>query len=162
MQLQHETECNISKTNSNLTRSESQAIKELTDRNYLVVRAVDKGGAIVVLDRGLHKSLNLNMLQNLSTYTYVPSDPTSVFQNELKKPWSEEVASGAITQKIAEHVFVDQPIIPIYHSLPIIYKDCLPPPNWSRHRGTGREIGFMGGLSPATPGTHFTQIFTGH
>ncbi|XP_056390398.1 uncharacterized protein LOC130284250 [Hyla sarda] len=113
---------------SNLDRSEKIAMKELEANPYIVVRNSDKGGNITVLDSGLYKTLNNDILADRNTYCKLKGDPTRAFQDALKKVLKEGVELGAIDKKLEESLFVTSPVIPVFHSLPKLHKGLFPPP----------------------------------
>lgn len=71
---------------------------------------------------------------------------SSVYTKLMEDPTDEGVLMGVLTQKMADYIGVKYPIIPIYHSLPKIYKEYFPPPLRPivAGIGTGGKIGGMG------------------
>ena len=66
----------------NLTKAQSQAIRELKrDRDHIVLTA-DKGVAIVIMDRQDYINKSKHLL-NQPTYRAVPWDPTNTIKNKL-------------------------------------------------------------------------------
>lgn len=61
---------------SNLSSRERTAIKTLQENTNIVVRPEEKGGSVVVLDRGLYKKQVLSMLSDTNVYHKLSSDPT--------------------------------------------------------------------------------------
>ena len=63
----------------NLTKAQSQAIRELKrDRDHIVLTA-DKGVAMVIMDRQDYKNKSNNLL-NKSTYRAIPWDHTNTIK----------------------------------------------------------------------------------
>lgn len=83
---------------------------------------------MTVLDTGLYISLNKSMLGDADTYRQLSCDPTNIFQQQLKTLLNEGVEMGALTNTDAEKMFIQCPIIPIFHSLPKVHKGVFPPP----------------------------------
>ncbi|XP_056410173.1 uncharacterized protein LOC130340502 [Hyla sarda] len=112
----------VSRNNAydNLNKNERIALKELSENKSIVIRNADKGGNIIVLDSGLYKQLNEDMLLDTSTYRKLRNDPTKMYQMEFKKILEEGVALGAINKKLEEYLFVENPVTPVFHSLPKI------------------------------------------
>lgn len=94
----------------------------------LVIRQADKGGAVVLLDKGLYLRENTLMLSDAFTYRKLESNPTNVFKAKLETLVNEGVSLGVLSEKQAKFIIVDNPRIPIYHSLPKIHKSIFPPP----------------------------------
>ena len=66
----------------NLTKAQSQAIRELKrDRDHIVSTA-DKGVAMVMMDRQDYINKSNNFL-NQPTYRAIPQDPTNTIKNKL-------------------------------------------------------------------------------
>ena len=66
----------------NLTKAQSQAIKELKrDRDHIVL-TTDKGIAVVIMDRQDHINKSKHLL-NQPTYRVIPQDPTNTIKNKL-------------------------------------------------------------------------------
>lgn len=126
---------------------------------------MDKGGSVVILDNGLYRSLHLEMLQDLSTYRALGSDPTPAFPQNLKRLLQEGVVTDAITAKLAEGLYVEQPVTPIYHSFPKVHKNCFPPPLRpivAGIRGLGGRLGSWVDLHLQLLYAYVTRISTGH
>lgn len=86
----------------NLTKSEFLALDALSKNKEVVIRNADGGGAIIVLDSGLYNKLNRLMLDDITTYKPLRSDPTQLFSQILKLLLQEGVTRGAISVKMAE------------------------------------------------------------
>lgn len=67
------------------------------------------------------------MLNSDDTYIPLSGNPTSLYQIEIRKSLAEGVRTGVLTS-LAEKLFVDCPLTPVFHSLPKIHKECFPPP----------------------------------
>lgn len=52
----------------NLTQGEKRALKDLKQNKDLFVRKADKGGVIIVLNGGLYRKLNLEMLSDTNNF----------------------------------------------------------------------------------------------
>ncbi|XP_056419511.1 saxiphilin-like [Hyla sarda] len=113
---------------NNLTRLEQAALDSLSTADDLVVRQADKGGAVVILDKGLYRQINLDMLSDPNTYRVLRSDPTSIFKQRLVELVDLGKEKGFFTLREADFLIVEYPIIPIFHSLSKIHKLCFPPP----------------------------------
>lgn len=58
------------------------------------------------------------MLSDQNTCTVRSQDPTRIFQSKLKNVLQEGVQLGVLTQKSSDNLFVEHPVILLYHSLP--------------------------------------------
>ncbi|CAJ0935390.1 unnamed protein product [Ranitomeya imitator] len=125
IELKKKSSCNHNRPN--LSKLERKALEEIRGNQDLMVRRADKGGAVVLLNAGLYVQQNMVMLNNSNTYRRLQHDPTELFQKKLKHLLSEGFAIGALDKKLSEDLFVEHPIIPIFHSLPKIHKKVFPP-----------------------------------
>lgn len=81
-----------------------------------------------MLNGGLYRKLNLDILKDVDTHMELPCDPTETFQKQLRPLLTMGVHLGAITDKPANKLYVDNPVFPILHSFPKIHKEVFPPP----------------------------------
>ena len=72
-----------SKGHNNLSGTGRAAIRELREREDIIIRKADKGGAIVVLDTYDYISEAELQLSNETFYKEVKDDPTELFKQEL-------------------------------------------------------------------------------
>ena len=69
---------------SNLSSEEWAALKNLSERNAIVVKSANKGGAVVVWRSGLYQKEALRQLSDTSFYAQVEKDLTSTNQKLVK------------------------------------------------------------------------------
>ncbi|XP_075142257.1 metabotropic glutamate receptor 3-like [Leptodactylus fuscus] len=116
------------KRSHNLTKQEKDSLKFLQQRDDIVIRMADKGGKVVIMNSTDYNSSVLTILQDTNTCKKLSSDPTHIFSNKLFHLLQEGVSLGIFTEKEFDYLYVREPIIPIFHGLPKIHKDTLPPP----------------------------------
>lgn len=92
------------------------------------MRATNKGGTVVVLDSELYRWLTVEMLKNDETYVWLPNNPTDYFQRDMKNLLTKGVDMGVLTSALADKLYVDYPMTPVFYTLPKIHKQCSPPP----------------------------------
>lgn len=131
------------KSIDNITHSERQALLDIQNNLDLVVQKADKGGAVVLLDGGLYKKLDLEILGDTNTYTHL-SNVLHCFRKKTKSLLQEAVAMEAINQNLADKLYVTCPSIPILHSLPKYHKQVFPPPLRPIVSGVGSMGEFLG------------------
>ncbi|KAJ8034392.1 hypothetical protein HOLleu_21207 [Holothuria leucospilota] len=74
----------LTKGHNNLSRSGRTAIRELREREDIIIRKADKGGAIVVLGTYDYRDSEAELqLSNEIFYKEVKDDPTDIFKQEL-------------------------------------------------------------------------------
>lgn len=86
-------------TTQNMSRQERLALKDLQNNKDLIIRKEDKGGTVILLDGGLYKNLNLNMLADEKVYRKLDSNPTDVFQKKLRCLLNDAVLMRVFDQK---------------------------------------------------------------
>lgn len=64
---------------SNINKKEMIALKELKNNKDLIIRAADKGGAVVILNAQLYNKLNMEILSDTTTYQPLSEDPTKEY-----------------------------------------------------------------------------------
>ena len=77
----------------NLTKSESEALKWLSDRDDIIIKSADKGGAVVVWGKEQYISEALRQLENNQYYSVPPANPLNKMKREL-----EELLNTAMNQ----------------------------------------------------------------
>ena len=68
-----------------ITKKEESTIRELLNNNSIVIRPVDKGSGIVVLDADEYKSQMERELENNATYREASEDQTQKINNGIKR-----------------------------------------------------------------------------
>lgn len=80
---------------SNISRQEWEAIKDLHNDESIVILKVDKGNATVVLEHSSYQQKVNNILQN-EAFKVIPRDPTSTIERTVTKlikatGWAENI-----------------------------------------------------------------------
>ena len=78
----------------NLTKQEREALKNLTERNDIVIKPADKGKAIVMMDTEKHKAECYRQLNSPKFYKRLPKDLTHQVEDRiricLKRPLTDD------------------------------------------------------------------------
>lgn len=107
-------------SHDNLAKSERAAIK----KNYKT--QADKGGAVVVLNSEAYKIEALRQLNDMSKYRILKNNPTSDFKSQLSHLLDTGQDMGVLTSIMLEYLFVDKPVVPVFHHLPKLHKNTAP------------------------------------
>lgn len=126
VELHHRPVANID-SRCNMNQAQQNALTQILKIDDLVIRQADKGGDVVALDKGLYIQQNINMLSDINTYRKLESDPTPIFKQKLEKLIFEGLSIGVITAKQAKYLLVENPRLPVFHSLPKLHKLGFPP-----------------------------------
>ncbi|CAH2277151.1 Hypothetical predicted protein, partial [Pelobates cultripes] len=104
---------------------EWRVVGALRSYDSIIVRAADKGGAIVVMDIDKYNAEAEAQLSNRVHYEKLSRDPMKEFQERIGVITLEAMNQGFINKKIFE--FLNTPCIPFLYLLPKIHKDLLNP-----------------------------------
>ena len=67
----------------NITKEEFKAIKELRQDQSRIALTLDKGVAMVIMDKQQYMDKATAVLQDTNTYRTIPKDPTNKLKNKL-------------------------------------------------------------------------------
>lgn len=121
----------------NLSYGVRKALRNLRANEDLLIKMLDKGRAVVVMDSGLYLKYNLDLLADTEVYIPLNRDPTIEFQGRLKSLLNEAVSSEVLTSNMADKIYIPHLVTPIFHSLPKMHKQVFPPPLRSFVAGIG-------------------------
>ena len=108
---------------SNLSRNERQALRDLTDDPSIIIKEADKGGAFVIMDTTFYKTKMDKMLSNESTYKKLPQskegDAKKVIEKFVKK------YSRSLTEEEQKYIAAFDMNISNIYGLPKIHKSKI-------------------------------------
>ncbi|CAN7947414.1 unnamed protein product, partial [Ixodes hexagonus] len=70
---------------SNLQPDEKKSLEDLQQRDDIVIKPADKGGAIVIMDTTMYKTEALRQLNDTNFYTALPSNPTASYATTITR-----------------------------------------------------------------------------
>ena len=111
----------VPKPVSNLTNNEVEAIRSLRERDDIVIKKADKGGAVVVWDKELYIREGLRQLADENFYKQLDSNDTDQNNNKVKQVVEEEIAEGNLPPE-AKVLVKDTPRCSRFYLLPKIHK----------------------------------------
>ena len=106
----------------NLSTEERQALKSLKTREDIVVKRVDKGSGVCVMERNLYIQEAEKQLQNEKYYKKLNEDPTDKYLKDLKNLLEEGVEKEEITKKTMNNILPKNPKTARFYILPKIHK----------------------------------------
>ena len=110
----------------NLTKKERKAIKSLSTNSNIIIKTVDKGGAIVIQDKCDYIAECQCQLSNEIHYKKLPYDPRQELNNKILKTLKTAVHLEDITEEEAIYLFRENPRISNFYTLPKIHKKDNP------------------------------------
>lgn len=105
----------------NVSASEIAALRQLQQREDVVIKPADKGGAIVVWRKDLYIQEAMRQLADQTNYRRIKDDPTQLYQQEVQSTIEQFCASGTL-EKEAFRLLVDKPRCSRFYLLPKIHK----------------------------------------
>ncbi|CAH2275935.1 Hypothetical predicted protein [Pelobates cultripes] len=113
----------------NLTAAERRALTELSHEPNLVIKASDKGGNIILLDKNNYIEMCMEHLQYKQHYSHLPKDPTTEYLIELKSILEAAELDGIISKDEYKFIILNMtPTIATFYCLPKIHKNPVKPP----------------------------------
>ena len=110
---------------SNLSSEEWSALKSLKKRKDIVIKAADKGGAVVVWRADLYQKEALRQLSDTSFYAKVDKDLTLINQNIVKNTINDLIAKQELPAT-AKNLIITTPRTSCIYFLPKIHKSNNP------------------------------------
>ena len=101
-------------------------MKNLKDREDIVITNADKGGAVVILNKDDYQKEATRQLSDKSSYKKLASDPTSDHVHKVKQTLNELQESHFISKKMAEGLIPEKVKTPNFYMLPKVHKPDNP------------------------------------
>ena len=111
---------------SNITKGERRALKELKNNNNIIIAPADKGRCIVIMDRSEYIEKMEEKLKDESTYKLINNDPTKEIQTKLKEELQSMKDNKEIDEKLYLKLYPNKTQIPIMYGQPKIHKINYP------------------------------------
>lgn len=111
--------------NSNLSVQEAAALRSLRNRQDIIIKPADKGGAVVVWRRDLYLQEAHRQLDNTTTYTALPQPSLPADSKLISDTVKTAIKSGSLPQT-ANLLIKRVPRQPTFYLLPKIHKANTP------------------------------------
>ena len=121
----------------NLSPGEFKALNTLAKLTHIVVKPVDKGQAICVLDREDYLKEGYKQLSDISKYKKVEVDLTEQHRREVQNLVEEAYQNGEIHESVKKFLSDKTCKTPFLYLLPKIHKKVTPPPGRPVVSGNG-------------------------
>jgi hypothetical protein len=144
---------NFNQPRDNLTHGEREAIKNLRSNNQIVIKPVDKGGAVCVMDRDEYLKEGYRQLSDTNFYQKVDHDLTPTHTRQINDFIDKMLTDGEIDISVYNYLVQKEYRTPNLYLLPKIHKGIIPPP--------GRPILSANG-SPTEKISQFVDHFLKH
>ena len=110
----------------NLSKEEWKALKQLKTDKECMALTVDKGVALVVMDRQEYIKKAKILLEDINTYKPIPTDPTSKHKNKLVNILKNMNAEFGMNENTYKMMYSTGASAPKFYGLPKIYKKDVP------------------------------------
>ena len=111
----------------NLNKKELEALEALKKRDDIIITSADKGGKILVLEKGEYLEECTKQLENKEFYQTVDADPSTQLAEEIEREMKTMEENNLIGKKefhlLAE--FLGKPRMAIFYGLPKIHKNFV-------------------------------------
>ncbi|XP_056416174.1 immunoglobulin superfamily member 3 [Hyla sarda] len=111
---------------TNLAAGEREALENLRTNTDIIIKASDKGGNVVLLDRSEYIRMCLALLEDHTKYQRLKTDPTIPFLRELKSLLTSAKESSLISMDEYNFIYNPNPTIATFYSLPKTHKNTQP------------------------------------
>ena len=139
----------------NITKDEQKALGELKKDTSRLVLTVDKGVALVVMDKDDYVQKAKELLEQ-STYRNITSDPTTRHKNKLINILKAIKSEGEMDEALYKKLYPNGAGTPKFYGLPKIHKEGIPTEaNNFQHRGCQLCYSKGTGQNPETSGGRF-------
>ena len=109
-------------THNNLTPAEKGAIQELKERDDIVIKPVDKGSAVVVMDKVDYLEEANRQLTEETFYKKLDSDPTKEFSTRITQELKIMKENSHIDKTTFDYLKPDKPKAGRFYLLPKTHK----------------------------------------
>lgn len=99
----------------------------LAQEDTIVIKPVDKGGAIVIMDRTEYVAQARQQLSDTNSYQPIQTDPTAHIKTLLLMVLREALSLGIIDNALFLYLQVSHLRTPLFYMLPKLHKGLHPP-----------------------------------
>jgi hypothetical protein len=110
----------------NLTESERQALREISQDPTLILKPADKGGAIVVMTKEQYLQKAEDLLNNRHHYRRIYRDLNGEYTKQITEYINKKKQETKINPEVATYITPRQPRTPVFYILPKIHKKNIP------------------------------------
>uniref|UniRef100_H3ANX9 Uncharacterized protein n=1 Tax=Latimeria chalumnae TaxID=7897 RepID=H3ANX9_LATCH len=115
-------------TPGNLTRRNIAALRDFRCNDDIIIKPVDKGGAIVIWGKSDYIAEASRQLLDPITYQQDNEDKTNQYNEDVHSFVCNGWAQGIINQETCEHLIVKKPSLGRFYLLPKIHTNKMPCP----------------------------------
>jgi hypothetical protein len=112
----------------NLNKKQQRALRRLSTRKDFILKAADKGSGVILLSPEQYELEAYKQLNDGFTYTDLNGSPLQEIEQKIRDNINKHVHTGALSQKSANLLIVQNARPGRFYLLPKIHKDLHNPP----------------------------------
>ena len=118
----------LSGKNNNLNNRQQRALRHLANRDDFILKAADKGSGVILLSPQQYELEAYKQLNDGITYKELDDSPLQEIQQSINDNITKHLTTGALSQKTANLLQVQNAKPGKFYLLPKIHKDLSKPP----------------------------------
>lgn len=111
---------------TNLSKEEWKALRDLQERQDIVILPADKGRAVCILTQDQYKEKVETLLGDRETYDEMERDPTPKFTRETRGILKAIERKGNLDRRTYLALYPSDPLPPLFYGLPKVHKSHIP------------------------------------
>lgn len=104
--------------NAQLDKIQHTELETLNNDNSVVIQSVDKGGALVILDKDAYNQEIVRKLRNYTFFRKLHGNPITQLKTKVHGCLNDLLERGEMTQHEHSFMLVNSPITPVFYTLP--------------------------------------------
>jgi hypothetical protein len=122
--IKHNVDVHVPKTD-NLTQAERSALRDIQERDDIIIKPADKGSAVVVMDKTTYIQEVERQLSDCRFYEKLDSDPTLDSTQKITRTLEAMHTRGHIDNTTMEYLTPEDPKPGRFYLLPKIHKKTI-------------------------------------
>ncbi|KAL7382914.1 hypothetical protein ABVT39_001599 [Epinephelus coioides] len=110
------------KIRHNLTKTQHMELKALKNDESIIVQSADKGGALVIPDKGAYEQEIRRQLNDTAFYSKLDKNPVAEIKTRVHSCLQDLLEREEITRKEYDFMTVNSPVTPVFYTLSKIHK----------------------------------------
>ncbi|CAJ0955110.1 unnamed protein product [Ranitomeya imitator] len=120
-----------------MTGEEYRALQELVHDDDIIIKPADKGGAVVIMDKGKYIAEINRQIRDETVYQRLDGDPKFGIMGEINDCLREAFENQIIDEELKKYLTIECPRTPVLYITPKIHKSMIDPPRTTNSVGGG-------------------------
>ena len=113
-------------SDDNLTAEERRALRQLQEREDLMILPSDKGKSVCILTKEQYRAKVHDLINDEETYEELRGDPTSSYTRKVREVLKSIEQKGRLTRSQYLSLYPSDPQPPLFYGLPKVHKPDVP------------------------------------